>query len=41
MNFHFNEEEQDVLDLLKDFCEKEVAPKAAEVDENERFPEET
>ena len=41
MNFHFNEEEQEVLDLLKDFCEKEVAPKAAEVDENERFPEET
>ncbi|MEA4954652.1 MAG: acyl-CoA dehydrogenase [Pseudoflavonifractor sp.] len=41
MNFHFNEEEQDVLDMLRDFCEKEVAPKAAEVDENERFPEET
>ena len=41
MNFHFNEEEQDVLDLLKDFCVKEVAPKAAEVDETERFPEET
>lgn len=41
MNFHFKEEEQDVLDMLRDFCEKEVAPKAAEVDENERFPEET
>ena len=41
MNFHFNEEEQDVLDLLKDFCVKDVAPKAAEVDETERFPEET
>lgn len=41
MNFHFKEEEQDVLDMLRDFCEKEVAPKAAEVDENERFPKET
>ena len=27
--------------MLHDFCLKEVAPKAAEVDENERFPEET
>ena len=41
MNFHFNEEEQDILDMLHDFCVKEVAPIAAEVDENERFPEET
>ena len=41
MNFHFNEEEQEILDMLHDFCLKEVAPIAAEVDENERFPEET
>ncbi len=41
MNFHFNEEEQEILDMLKDFAEKEVAPIAAEIDENERFPEET
>jgi butyryl-CoA dehydrogenase len=41
MNFHFSEEEQGILDMVKDFCEKEVGPKAAEVDENERFPEET
>ena len=41
MNFHFNEEELDILGMLKDFAIKEVAPKAAEVDENERFPEET
>ncbi|MDE7170910.1 MAG: acyl-CoA dehydrogenase [Oscillospiraceae bacterium] len=41
MNFHFNEEEQEILDMLHDFCLKEVAPKAAEVDEQERFPEET
>ncbi len=41
MNFHWNEEEQEILDMLHDFCLKEVAPKAAEVDEEERFPEET
>ena len=41
MNFHFTPDEQDVLDMLYDFCEKEVAPIAAEIDENERFPEET
>lgn len=41
MNFKFNQDEQDVLDMLHDFCEKEVAPIAAEIDENERFPEET
>lgn len=41
MNFHLNEEEQEILEMLKDFCEKEVGPKAAEIDENERFPEET
>ena len=41
MNFHFNQEEQDVLDMLHDFCLKEVAPIAAEIDETERFPEET
>ena len=41
MDFHFTPDEQDVLDMLHDFCLKEVAPIAAEVDENERFPEET
>ena len=41
MNFHFDQDEQDVLDMLHDFCLKEVAPIAAEIDENERFPEET
>ena len=41
MNFHFTDEEQEILDMLHDFCLKEVAPIAAEVDENERFPEET
>lgn len=41
MNFKFNEEEQEILDMLKDFAEKEVGPIAAEIDEEERFPEET
>lgn len=41
MNFHFTSDEQDVLDMLHDFCLKEVAPIAAEIDEEERFPEET
>ena len=41
MNFHLSEEEQEILDMLHDFSLKEVAPIAAEVDENERFPEET
>ena len=41
MNFHFDQDEQDVLDMLHDFCLKEVAPIAAEIDEEERFPEET
>lgn len=38
MNFHFTEDEKDILNMLHDFAVKEVAPIAAEVDENERFP---
>jgi butyryl-CoA dehydrogenase len=41
MNFKFTAEEQDILDMLHDFCVKSVAPLAAEIDEQERFPEET
>ena len=41
MNFNLTEEEKEILVMLDDFCKKEVGPKAAEVDENERFPEET
>ena len=40
MNFHFNDEEQDILNMLHDFCVKEVAPRAHDVDENEQFPQE-
>ncbi|SDY37033.1 acyl-CoA dehydrogenase [Eubacterium barkeri] len=41
MDFTFKPEEQEILDMLHDFCVKEVAPLAAEIDEEERFPQET
>ena len=41
MNFHFNEEEQDILSMVEDFAKKEVGPKAAELDVKEEFPEDT
>ncbi|NCB62823.1 MAG: acyl-CoA dehydrogenase [Clostridia bacterium] len=41
MDFKLNQDEQDIIDMLADFCEKEVKPIAAEIDEQERFPEET
>ncbi len=41
MDFKFTAEEQEVLTMLRDFCLKEVKPLAAEIDEQERFPEET
>lgn len=41
MDFKFTSEEQDIISLLHDFCEKEVGPIASEIDEEERFPIET
>jgi butyryl-CoA dehydrogenase len=41
MDFKFTTEEQDIISMLNDFCLKEVQPIAAEIDENERFPQET
>lgn len=38
MNFKFSEEEQKVIDSIHEFGINEVAPKAAEIDEQERFP---
>lgn len=38
MNFKFSEEEQKVIDLIHEFGINEVAPMAAEIDEQERFP---
>lgn len=40
MNFSFNEEEQELLERIHEFAVKEVAPIAAEIDEQERFPNE-
>lgn len=41
MDFNFNSMEQDIINMLEDFCVNEVKPLAAELDEQERFPEET
>ena len=41
MDFKFNEIEQEILGMLDDYCKAEVGPKAAEIDDTERFPEET
>ena len=40
MNFKFSADEQKVIDLIHEFGVNEVAPLAAEIDEQERFPEE-
>ena len=37
MDFKFNEMEQEIIDMLHDFCIKEVKPIAAELDEKEEF----
>lgn len=41
MNFDLNATQALSLKLFKEFAEKEVKPLAAEIDEQERFPEET
>ena len=41
MDFKLNSMEQDIIDMLHDFCINEVKPLAAELDEEERFPIET
>jgi len=41
MNFKLTCDEQDILNMLHEFCLKEVKPLAAEIDEQERFPKET
>ena len=41
MDFKFNNDEEEIITMLRDFCVKEVAPIAAEIDDEERFPEET
>ena len=41
MNFKFSPEERDIILMVREFCQKEVMPLSAELDEEERFPEET
>lgn len=41
MNFHLTKEQALFEQMIRSFAEKEVKPLAAEVDEQERFPEET
>jgi len=41
MNFKLSKEHQLAQNLFRDFADKEVAPIAHEIDENERFPVET
>ena len=40
MNFKFDQDEQVLLQRIHEFAVKEVAPLAAEIDEQERFPSE-
>ena len=41
MDFKFTTDEQDIISMLQEFCIKEVQPVAAELDEQEKFPEKT
>lgn len=38
MNFELNEEQHMVRDMVRDFAQNEIAPRAAEVDKTEEFP---
>jgi hypothetical protein len=38
--FKLSDEHNELRAVLRDLCEKEIAPYAAEVDEKPRFPEE-
>lgn len=40
MNFHFTQEEQELIRQIHEFAVNEIAPLAAELDEQERFPSE-
>lgn len=40
LTFGLNQEQHDIRDLVRELAEKEIAPKAAEVDRNHRFPRE-
>jgi alkylation response protein AidB-like acyl-CoA dehydrogenase len=38
MNLGFTEEQQQVRNLARDIAQKELAPKAAEIDRTQAFP---
>lgn len=40
MNFNLTDEQLMIRDMARNFAQKEVAPKAEEIDKNHRFPEE-
>lgn len=40
MDFEFTKAEQEVINSIHEFCVEEAAPRAAELDEEERFPSE-
>jgi len=39
MDFQPTEEQQAIHRMVRDFAEKEIAPRAEEIDETDRFPE--
>ncbi|MBW3606147.1 MAG: acyl-CoA dehydrogenase family protein, partial [Actinobacteria bacterium] len=40
MDFDLSEEQQQIRDVAQQFCDKEVAPRAADLDRREAFPDE-
>ena len=40
MEFGFNEEQRQLVELARDWAEREIAPRVAEYDKAERFPKE-
>ena len=40
MQFEFNEQQRMIRDMARDFAAREIAPIAAAIDEEERFPTE-
>ena len=40
MNFDLNDEQAGIRQLAKDFCDRELAPNARELDRTEAFPDE-
>jgi butyryl-CoA dehydrogenase len=38
LDFHFTEEQQELVAMFRDFAQQEIKPRAAEMDETEEFP---